>query len=123
MKPLRLLLDQMLDVVVASQLRSQGYDVVRLSDLAMSRADDDAVLTESIRQDRILVTLDDHFGDWAVLPLSSHPGVLRVKSNPATSDRITDLLLPFLEAHGEREFTNQLIIIRETGIRWIHTAD
>ena len=60
MKPLRLLLDQMLDTEVAFRLTSQGHDVVRLAEVGMSRADDDAVLAESIRQNRILVTLDEH---------------------------------------------------------------
>jgi hypothetical protein len=27
-----------------------------------------------IAEDRTLITLDEHFGDWAVLPLSVHPG-------------------------------------------------
>ena len=123
MKPLRLLLDQMLDVEVARRLASQGHDVVRLAEVGMSRADDDAVLAEGVRQRRILVTLDEHFGDWAILPLSKHPGVLRVKANPAATENVLGLLLPFLDAHSGRGFANRLVIIRGNGIRWIQTAD
>lgn len=85
MKPLRLLLDQMLDADVAAARKDLGHDVIRVSALGLSRAADDEVLTRSIDEDRILVTLDEHFGDWAVSPLSIHPGVLRVKANPATT--------------------------------------
>jgi predicted nuclease of predicted toxin-antitoxin system len=122
-KPLRLLLDQMLDTEIASRLASQGHDVVRLSDVGMSRADDDAVLAQAIEQGRVLVTLDEHFGDWVVLPLSEHPGVVRLKTNPATTASVLGLLLPFLETHSEREFTNRLVIVRNNGVRWVRTGD
>ena len=121
MKSLRLLLDQMLDADVAGALTNQGHDVTRLSELDMSRADDDAVLSRAIHEDRILVTLDEHFGDWAVLPLSKHPGVLRVKANPATTQNILDVLLPFLAAHGERAMNDNLVIIKASGSRWIQS--
>ncbi len=37
------------------------------------------------RENRILLTLDEHFGDWVILPLKKHPGVIRIKVNPATT--------------------------------------
>jgi hypothetical protein len=42
---------------------------------------------------------DDHFGDWTVLPLSRHPGVIRLKVNPTTTANTLGLLLPFLRRH------------------------
>ncbi|MDA0841514.1 MAG: hypothetical protein O2857_27450 [Planctomycetota bacterium] len=38
----------MLDAEVAHRLSSDGHDVVRLSEVGMSRSDDDEVLAESI---------------------------------------------------------------------------
>ena len=122
MKSLRLLLDQMLDADVADALTHLGHDVVRVCDVGLSRAADDAVLSRAIQDGRVLVTLDEHFGDWAVLPLSSHPGVLRIKANPVITQLILDVLLPFLETHSERPMENQLVIIRATGVRWVQTG-
>ena len=39
------------------------------------------LLNKAIAENRILVTLDENFGDWVVLPLSEHPGVIRLKIN------------------------------------------
>ena len=68
--PLRLYLDQMFQLEVSEALRAEGYDVVRASEVGHARADDQEILKKAISENRILVTLDEHFGDWAVLPLS-----------------------------------------------------
>lgn len=122
MTRLRLLLDQMIDASVARALLSQGHDVVRTSEVGMAREDDAGVLQRAVQDDRVLVTLDKHFGDWAVLPLSVHPGVIRIKADPATSDEILSILLPFLDQQCNHDFRNQLVIVRKLGVRWISTA-
>jgi predicted nuclease of predicted toxin-antitoxin system len=81
----RLYLDQMLRLEVALALRDEGYDVLRASEIGQSRADDFQILNKAIADNRILVTLDEHFGDWVILPLREHPGVIRLKINPTTS--------------------------------------
>lgn len=89
---IKLYLDQMLQVQVARILRDEGYDVLRVSETGQSRADDEQVMKKAINDNRILITLDEHFGDWTILPLSRHPGVIRLKVNPTTSDNIVRIL-------------------------------
>ncbi len=84
---LNLYLDQMLRLDVAQALRNEGHDVMRASEVGQARADDYEILKKGIAEDRILVTLDEHFGDWVILPLSKHPGVIRLKINPTTSKK------------------------------------
>lgn len=122
MRKLRLLLDQMLDEEVANALRAQGHDAVRVCEIGLATADDQVILERAISDDRLLVTLDEHFGDWAVLPLSEHPGVVRVKAAPATTARILGVLVPFLEKAADRGFRDHLVIVRSTGVRWIRTG-
>lgn len=64
----RLLLDQMLKVQVAELLKADGHDAVRVSELGLARADDSEILQRAIESNRILLTVDGDFGDWAVLP-------------------------------------------------------
>ena len=59
----RLYLDQMFSVDVAQALREQGNDVVRASEADYGRADDQQILEKAILENRILVTLEEHFGD------------------------------------------------------------
>jgi predicted nuclease of predicted toxin-antitoxin system len=82
--PYKLFLDQMFGLDVAQALRDQGYDVLRASETGDARADDQQILQKAISENRILITLDEHFGDWVILPLSQHPGVIRVKVDPTT---------------------------------------
>ncbi|MFZ5994971.1 MAG: DUF5615 family PIN-like protein [Thermodesulfobacteriota bacterium] len=99
-EPLRIYLDQMFRLEVAEALRAEGHDVVRASEFDQARADDRQILKTAISENRILVTLDEHFGDWVILPLSQHPGVLRLKVNPTTSKNVISLLVPFLRLHS-----------------------
>jgi predicted nuclease of predicted toxin-antitoxin system len=50
-------------------LSGEGHDVIRALETGQSRSDDKQILQKTIRENRILVTLDEHFGDWAVYHL------------------------------------------------------
>jgi len=118
----RLLFDQMIDADAAGEVRLMGFDVVRVADFSMSTANDDEVLSLAIHENRVLVTLDEHFGDWTFLKLESHPGVIRVKAHPTTTKRVLSVLVPFLRIHGERDFSNHLVVMGKARVRWIRTS-
>jgi predicted nuclease of predicted toxin-antitoxin system len=118
----RVYLDQMFHLDVARALLDEGYDVLRASETGHARADDRQILYKAIAENRILVTLDEHFGDWVVLPLSKHPGVIRIKVNPTTSKNVINILLPFLPRYKPTQFENHLIILSVTRSKWIQTV-
>ena len=120
---MRLYLDQMLRADLADPLCSHGHDVVRTSETGQARADDALVLDRAGRDQRILVTLDEHFGDWVVLPLSEHCGVIRVKAHPPTTANVAALLLPLLAGRSAMDFRNRLVIVSPRRVRWIRTSD
>lgn len=122
MSTLRLLLDQMIDCDVAADLRALGHDVYCVGELGMARADDAEIIEVAVRQNRILITLDEDFGDWAILPLNQHPGVIRIKAHPTTTEMIESVLFPFLKNCRNQDFLNRLVIVRRSGVRWIQTA-
>ena len=119
---LKLYLDQMIPAEVAPELRDKGYDVLRASETGQDRADDQQILQKAISENRILITLDEHFGDWVILPLSRHPGVIRLKVTPTTSRKILNLLFPFLRLHSADQFKDHMVILSEKRAKWIHTA-
>jgi len=121
-EPLKLYLDQMFRLDVAQALLGEGHDVMRASEVGQARADDHEILQKAITGNRILITLDEHFGDWVILPLSKHPGVIRLKVNPTTSKNVIELLLPFLRLHSSEQFINHLVILSPKREKWIHTA-
>ena len=119
---MKLFTDQMIAMDVIDSLREAGFDVECTAEKGMSRSDDLEILKYCTDNQRILVTLDEHFGDWTVIKLNKHPGVIRLKVNLANSLMIKDALLPFLKQNIDRQFRNYLVIVKETRVRWIRTA-
>ena len=119
---LRLYLDQMFGLDVAAALRQEGRDVLRAAETGLARADDALILEKAIREERVLVTLDEHFGDWVILPLKKHPGVIRLKINPATTANVVNLLLPFLRLYSRLQFKDHLVILSATRTKWVLTS-
>lgn len=120
---MRLYLDQMLRAELADLLRAQGHNVIRATDVGQARADDALILKRAVQEARILVTLDGHFGDWVVLPLSEHFGVIRVKVHPPTTENVAAVLLPLLRDRSESDFRNRLVIVSRKRARWIRTSE
>ncbi len=120
--PYKFYLDQMLGLQVAQRLREENYDVLRASEAGNARADDQQILQRAISENRILITLDEHFGNWVILPISKHPGVIRLRIDPTTSANVLKLLLPFLRQHNPDQFRNFLVILSEKRAKWIYTA-
>jgi len=121
-EPLNIYLDQMLRLDVGQALRGEGHNVIRASEVGQARADDYEILQKAIAENRILVTLDEHFGDWVILPLSKHPGVIRLKVHPTTSENAIKLLLPFLRLYSSEQFKDHLVILSPKRAKWVHTA-
>jgi len=118
----RLYVDQMMRQEVTLCLRQHGHDVIRAGEIGEDRADDASILATVCRQDRVLITLDEHFGDWVVLPLSRHPGVIRLKVHPPTPAAVEQVLIPFLQRHRQEDFANMLVILSPRRGRWIRTS-
>jgi predicted nuclease of predicted toxin-antitoxin system len=119
---LKLYLDQMLGTELAQALREEGHDVIRAFEVGQDRADDAEILQRAIVEDRVLITLDEHFGDWVVLPLGRHSEVIRVKVAPSSTKNILGLLLSFLRNISPQELKNHLVILSSTRSKWIRTA-
>ncbi len=119
---MRLFLDQMLRPALAELLAEHGHEVVRAEAVGLSRADDSEIFDEARKRDCLLVTLDAHFGDWAVLPLAEHCGVLRLKVHPPTTDALAELMVPFLQHHRQDDFLNHLVILTRRRVRWVRTG-
>jgi predicted nuclease of predicted toxin-antitoxin system len=113
----------MLRVELASLLRDAGHDVVRAKETGQARADDALILQRAVQEERTLVTIDHHFGDWVVLPLSEHYGVIRVEAHPTSTANVARLLSPLLANHPQADFRDKLVIISLSRVRWIRTKD
>jgi predicted nuclease of predicted toxin-antitoxin system len=120
---MKLYLDQMFRLDLATLLRAEGHDVLCAFEAGQATADDTQILQLAINQGRVLITMDEHFGHWAILPLDKHPGVIRLKAHPTTTANIARLLLPFLTANHAEALSNHLVILSSRAQRWIRTSE
>jgi predicted nuclease of predicted toxin-antitoxin system len=119
---MRLYLDQMFRIELAENLRSHGHEVIRASEIGHSRADDAEIIAYAIQENLILITLDEHFGNWSVLPLDRHPGVIRLKIHPPIVSVLSSRLIAFLKQYSPEQIKDHLIIIGPRAERWIKTS-
>lgn len=120
---MRLYLDQMFRAEFAEELRRARHDVLRASEAGQSRADDAEILERARTEARVLITLDEHFGDWTVLPLANHSGVVRLKAHPPLVPLLANCLIPFLARHRQTDPENHLVILSAHRARWIRTVE
>jgi predicted nuclease of predicted toxin-antitoxin system len=113
----------MLRSEIAEGLRALGHDVLSTRDTGQSVADDRKVLEFAVQEGRVLITLDRHFGDWAVLPLSKHAGVIRLKVHPPETGRLMAVLERVLQTQTPEDFHDHLVIAGPASERWINTAN
>ncbi len=88
----RLLLDQGLPRSTGALLAQTGWDVIHVSEIGMSRADDAEILNRARAEQRVCVTLDADF--HALLATSGEPGpsVIRVRKEGLDAGALAALL-------------------------------
>ncbi len=119
----KLLLDQNIRYEVKQLLLECGYDVVHTVDLGLQRSDDPQILSEAIKQQRTVITLDKDFGSLNIFPLPlNHYGVIRIKTELALPANILKLLQPFLENHQQQDVLSSLVILSNNKSRISNTS-
>jgi predicted nuclease of predicted toxin-antitoxin system len=92
----RVLANESIPVVLAGALREAQWDVEEVR-LSLSGALDTAVLTQAIREQRVLLTFDKDFGELAQsteLPASC--GIILLRINGYGPRELCDRVLPIL---------------------------
>ena len=99
------------DIVRALQRRRPTIDLVRIQDVGLSGAPDDAVLAWAAAQRRIVLTHDvstmTQHAYRRVLQGAPMPGIFEVSSKAAIGEIVDDLLL-IVDASDEGEWEGQV---------------
>lgn len=101
----RLLLDQGLPRGTARLLNAQGWDVVHVGDVGMSRATDRDVLALAEQDMRVCVTLDADFHTLLAVSGAPRPSAVRIRIEGLDAIRLSELIVriwPQIEAELEQ---------------------
>ena len=111
---MRFLIDRCAGRRLAEWLRQAGHDVVEARELGPDPGDR-ALLARAAREERVLVTLDKHFGQHIFLGERKHNGLVRLPDVPAAER--ANLMKQILESHSEDLAASKVVTIRGSRIR------
>lgn len=114
---IRLLLDQGLPRGTALHLRREGWDVVHVGEIGMSRATDQEILDYTRHENRVCVTLDADFHALLVLGSEQSPSVVRIRIEGLQAIAMAELLIrikPHIQSAAEQ---GALITVTEAQVR------
>ncbi|HXD12150.1 MAG TPA: DUF5615 family PIN-like protein [Anaerolineales bacterium] len=109
---MKFLLDQDVYALTERFLREQAYDVVKASELGLSRADDSELLKVAGEQGRIFVTRDRDYGNL-VFVLGLGKGVIYLRILPSDMDEVHAELKKVLETYSEDELAKSFIVVEQ----------
>lgn len=108
---MKLLFDSCMSPVVAEELRAEGVDVVWVGDWPRDPGDP-AILARAYEESRVLITLDNDFGELAVARKHPHVGLVRlVGVSPAETTATCRRIMTFYAS----ELAAGAIIVVEKG--------
>ena len=113
----RLLLDQGLPRSTPALLRHAGWDVVHVSEIGMSRADDTEILRRARGESRVCVTLDADFHSLLATSGERGPSVIRIRKQGLDATALAVLLQTIWSRIEDALDSGALVTISERSIR------
>lgn len=95
---MKFLVDQNLSTILADKLRDSGHDVIHVQDVGLSRAEDKEIFELALKEDRVIITADQDFGQILAESGTNRPSVIRFvgRINRRAVDQ-ADVILHYLE--------------------------
>jgi predicted nuclease of predicted toxin-antitoxin system len=113
----RLLLDQGLPRSTAALLRQDGWDVIHVADIGMSRAEDTEILRRARADSRVCVTLDADFHSLLATMSERGPSVIRIRKEGLDASALAALLQAIWSKLEDPLGSGALVTVTERSIR------
>jgi predicted nuclease of predicted toxin-antitoxin system len=96
-------------------LRGQGYDATSIYEIARG-ATDHEILARAYRENRVVVTADEDFGDLIYRDGHPHRGVILLRLDDESAGNIIRVLSDLLAHHAD-QMEDHFIVVTESGVR------
>lgn len=110
-------LDENLPRSLAEALRALGHDAVSVYDQSLHGQDDATVWQAVVAEQRLLITQDVEFGDLRKYPLGSHAGILLLRLQSPSRQRVEQVVLQIFQHEPVARWHGGLIIVSDHKIR------
>jgi predicted nuclease of predicted toxin-antitoxin system len=109
---MKLLLDQGLTLLTAELLRGQEIDVIHVSEIGYSRAEDTKIIELAQTSDRIIITLDADYHAAIALTSSPSPSVIWIRVVNLRASEYVEIIMRILNEYKEMLINGVLITMR-----------
>lgn len=113
--PLSFLADESCDFAVVRGLRSDGFDVLAVSQFA-SRTDDRELIEQAAREQRILLTEDKDFGWLVFVSHVDSPGVILIRFPGNARETLVQTIRQVVREQGEN-LRGAFVVVQPSHIR------
>ena len=113
----RILLDQGLPRSAAALLRQVGWDVIHVSEIGMSRADDADILQRARAESRVCVTLDADFHSLLATSGERSPSTIRIRKEGLDATALAVLLQGVWAKIADALNSGALVTVTERSVR------
>jgi predicted nuclease of predicted toxin-antitoxin system len=113
----RILLDQGLPRSAAALLRQAGWDVIHVSEIGMSRADDADILQRARAESRVCVTLDADFHSLLATSGERSPSTIRIRKEGLDATALAVLLQGVWAKIADALNSGALMTVTERSVR------
>lgn len=117
MSQLRLIADVHISPLTVAALRSQGYDIVRSTDLLPATAPDSEILEFARANNQIVLTQDLDFSMLIALSGYGKPSLITLRLSSAKPEVVTQRLLVTLPALQQELLEGSAITIDDDSVR------
>ena len=107
---MKFIADENLGIRVPKYLKSLGFDIVAVKEIAQSRLDAD-ILDIANKEQRILITLDKDFGELVFKQKLIHSGVILLRLKDESVENKEKVLLR--ELKSKKKFENKFTVISD----------
>ncbi len=114
---MRFLTDQDVYQITTLKLIQWGHDVITAKLLGMQRASDRDLLRKANETERLFLTRDKDFGALVFLEERLSKGVILLRTEPQTLDKVNHQLQRLIEKHSERQLQKLFCVIEENRYR------
>ena len=107
---MKFLIDQDVYAITIKALKNDGHDVILCSELGLSRAADETLLSKAKEMNRILVTRDRDYGTL-VFARQIVAGVIYLRILPSTLAAVHSELTRVISIYSEEELLRAFVVV------------
>ncbi len=114
---MRFLIDQDVYQMTTLKLIQWGHDLITAKQVGMQRASDRDLLKKANETERLFLTRDKDFGALVFLEERLSKGVILLRTEPQTLDKVHHQLQRLIEKYSERQLQKLFCVVEKNRYR------